>query len=661
MPPRSQTLHSTAVLLALLTAGFALRGYTSLRVDHVTQVPMLLKLLDPDLYPRDWFFNAQGQYPVRIVYLWLQTQLHKILPQIEWILLAQYLLYLAAFIGGLWFLNRRLGQRLPTLLLWLFLLCTLNEFADVGTTNMIENAAVPRMFPNAAVLWAVALLIRGGPWTALLSGILMGLTGLIQAAPPLQMTPLLAIWLLWSRGARRGGLQCLLLIAGLLATIWPQSLLMGNVVAGDDIFTQTRMLNFVATLRHPHLMLPLHFAPSEYWEAGALLLLFWTILRRYPIGAARTRLLNLITLLLLLALAAPIFIHAIPVLEWILFQPYRTFAFFRLFVLAFIARHLLDLLRSGRRIEVARGLMLLLACFASWRHPWVLISWLLIEAALLALRPWIHRASLHLLHHLLPWFGVAAWLTLGKRHLAAFILVWLTLAYGPGVVHALRRGTRALAAWRPLPYAVAALGAAFILLLLNWPFRAWERPVAAWSPLDHAHLRLARRYQVIPFPIHAIEKAGVWARHHTEKDALFVIPPSRALASFHYWSGRSVVFNVKLYPFLQTELAEWAERYYAHGGILEPGRRPHDVALMHADVGTFGLYETYRWLDPVTLRRLARRYGADYLIHYNPRVARSDYFEIVAGPFQELHEELAGTHYYHLWVLRPSQTPLPES
>lgn len=83
--------RGAAILIVLAMLTLVVRRYMAYRVDHVTQVPMLLIRLDPTLFPGDWFLHSQGQYPMRKVFLAIEMLLHRLLPSVPLILFTQYM------------------------------------------------------------------------------------------------------------------------------------------------------------------------------------------------------------------------------------------------------------------------------------------------------------------------------------------------------------------------------------------------------------------------------------------------------------------------------------------------------------------------------------------------------------------------------------------
>ena len=84
--------------VAALTAVvyFLKHGYEYGVGDHDEMLPQLFRLMDPDLYPRDWFVVEQGgRFTVRTPFLWLLRVASAVAP--PWAAVAA--VYLAGLVG----------------------------------------------------------------------------------------------------------------------------------------------------------------------------------------------------------------------------------------------------------------------------------------------------------------------------------------------------------------------------------------------------------------------------------------------------------------------------------------------------------------------------------------------------------------------------------
>ncbi len=598
---------------------------------------MFLRLVDPALYPRDWFLHSQGHYPVRKVFLWLELGLFKILPNLPLMLFLQFMVYLAAVAAALRAIVSRSGETSAVWFIWALLISTTNDFADLGTAHMIDSETIPRMYSYAGVLWAIPLLLAGG-WRTIAAGALMGSTGLVQAAPPLQMLPIFIPWLFLIRGWRRGLQETILLTLGFFATFWPNSVILRDVVAGVHHFTKDQIILYMAHLRHPHHMLPALFSSTDYVASIPLFFILWGWVRGKTIEPRHRSLFILMMCILVFLLIAPIFIYAYPIAGWIEFQPFRLYPTFRIVFFFFLAVHLARLLRSPERLEVLRVAILLLAAYKSDDRWLPFFAILVTESLLIFLRTLVSPAAYRRWLFFLPIVAISAWAPFGGTRYAVLLVLWILLGLSPQFYARFQDGFRRLAAWPRLPVASATLGLLFLILLLAFPFRAWRVDPGTWSPLTQLHQRLTMNYQVYPYPLYALEFAGVWAHDHTPADAMFVIPPDRASESFQVWSERSAVFNVKTFPYLKSEWQEWLDRYVTVLGILDPAKHPGDVEIVLNDRGGKNADASYLALDAATLVQIMNRYNADYLITLADHQFSTRYLRQVGPTFFDLQD-----------------------
>lgn len=631
-------MASALYLISLTTLLLLLIGYRAYRTDHMTQIPMFLKQLDPTLYTRDWFFEGSGQFCVRKVFISFELGLYNILGRrIEWMLFLQFGFCLLGSVIALWATCRVLkkGYWLP--LAWIFVLGCLNSYAGLAGTRLFDDITIPRIYPYMACLLSVPLILTQRYVAA---GLLLGGTGLFQGAPSLQFLPVAIIWIFSLRGMRGGWKSALMLATAFLLCYWPQ-FIMARDLLKTKLYSPAEVIHWLAYVRHPHHMLPLHFRPDAYVEMLVLLGFVWSRLRLRKIDAQSERILNLSGVLLAYLLVAVVFICVIPIADWIIFQPMRIVSTFRIFVLFFVAEHLLELLQHRRRFHLLRAAFLIIALINAKKHPEPFTILLLCET----LYSWIEAngrtATYETITKWLLLISQAAWLPMGITRTGFLVLFWAALALPVDPIHYwLRR-----LAWRPSRARIAtALVLPQILfygLLTSSPFQGWESNPGKWSWLQKAHYRFALAYQFHPFPDGALERAALWTRDHTPNNALFLIPPSTGEESFHIWSHRSVVFNAKMFPYLQDEWPNWIARYYAMGGAPAPSlKAPHTYDWLKDSPGTAKLAKSFSSLPERQIVAIARSYQAEFVLSPSDAPWHSDSIRPIAGPFYSTEEQL---------------------
>lgn len=632
-------LRAALAVVTLALSMLLLVKYEAFRSDHQTQLPMLMMRLEPGLFARDWFFAGEGQSAVRQFFLTWEQGLLWVFRRIELALFAQFLAYLAAVATALRLICSRLGRGWAVTWAWALAISGPRCFGVLGGLGTLENQTIPRMYPYAGILLAIPLLMGGHAFAA---GFLLGLLGLLQPAPALQFLPLALVWCLVLRGWRRGWRPCLALVGAFVLSHWPQVFQLRDLVAAPPRYPPEEVIRWLAAVRHPHHMLPRHFPVARHLDLMVLLALVGALRRTRGFDAATRPLGQLVAILTVYLLAAALFIEVIPVALWIAFQPFRLSNILVVCLLFFVADHLVDLLRSGDRVATVRGLLIAYAVLRGGRHGEIMRLVLLIEAGFLWVREWVparHRGRLQAAAALAM---ALVWFARSTTHGVLSAGLCLLLILGPDLIPLGRRVVQRLAHPRLGLAAALVFDVGFLAILLLWPFRSWDRDPREWSSLERLHFRFAMDYQVYPFPSSALERAAAWARDHTPPEALFVIPPARESSSFHIWSRRAIVFNVKFFPYAQREWPLWIERYFAHGGVLDPAAQSEAAAILAGDVGGDLVGPLYEALPPQTVHRLATRYGADHVVAPGVQLRDSPLFETVGGPFIALSDLLRG-------------------
>ncbi len=638
--PAAPKARAAALLLAAALGVLFLKGYSAFRSDHMTQVPMLMRLVEPDLFARDWFFGGRANYAERQVFLAAERALLIPLRRIELVLFSQYLALLCAFATALWLIARRFGRAEPLFLLWMFYCATANRFADISVAPLIEDFMVPRFYSYVGGYLAIALLLRG---RAAAAGLALGALGLFQGAPALQILPILVLWLFFDRGRREAARLSLLLLAGFLSLYWLQFWFLRDLVSGPNLYSEEEQIRLLAYIRHPHHMLPHLFRGHDYEESLALLVFFWAGWRRGLFSGAGQALARLVAAFLVFLLASVAGIYFFRDASFIAFQPMRMFAPLRLILLYSVALHTLNLLRGEDRFDWVRGGFLLLIAYHIKEMPRAFAALLALEAALMELRA---RLSARAYARVRPALSAIAFLFCLEKNAGSVLLsgaLAAAILVSPALFDRLRKTGRWLAnsAW-PLP-AVLSMEIAALAILLFAPFRAWDRDPATWTRLERAHYRWTQHAQIWPSPVYGLEVAGEWAARHTPPGSLFVIPPGPTAHSFHIWSRRSVVFITKTFPFVQTDWPQWVERYLATRGVMDPAAHPEAAARAMTAPGARHAHEDLSLLSADYLIRLARRYGAEYVVSPAPRLqAYPGELKPVAGPFYDLGRQARG-------------------
>jgi len=98
-----------------------------------------------------------------------------------------------------------------------------------------------------------------------------------------------------------------------------------------------------------------------------------------------------------------------------------------------------------------------------------------------------------------------------------------------------------------------------------------------------------------------------WARQHTDRNSIFLVPPGES--GFRLNAQRAIVVNFKAVPQLGRELPEWARRVQAVTGVAELRQLPRGYARTLNE-----LDRLYRERSAEELVRTAREFGAEYIV-----------------------------------------------
>jgi hypothetical protein len=119
--------------------------------------------------------------------------------------------------------------------------------------------------------------------------------------------------------------------------------------------------------------------------------------------------------------------------------------------------------------------------------------------------------------------------------------------------------------------------------------------------------RLGLRVDAIAGDPPEYQELAAWARDHTPKDAVFIVPPDQQ--SFRLHARRAIVVNYKNVPQLSAELPEWRDRLQNVLGLPDLMTLPKGMGKTLA-----GLRDRYAALPPAHLAQTARQYGATYIV-----------------------------------------------
>lgn len=557
-----------AVVYALLAGTLAtfIHGYYFGRINHVEQLPQILRAMDHSYLTRDFALNATTGYGPRFFYTRLLAFLGRVfgLPAVFLVLTC---LQNAAVALVTYFAARRLlaGSQ-PAAVAACVLVLAVRSVKLGEADYLVLPGLIPASLVTAPALLAVWFGLRGRPLAAAL-----------VALPAVLIHPLLGLLcgglgiatagIAEPRKALRAGLVLagFALLGGLL---WV-------VPASRGGLSARQLLDIYARFRAPHHILPSRFPPADYLALGAFLAAVTIAGRRlFRAGAADAvvlrRLPILAGLLLALWLAGYVFVEVVPTRIGITMQAFRLTLVVKWLGLMLLAGAAVRQLEGG---EPASGALTLAGTGAG--QPWTAL---------------VAAAS--------PRFGP---LTPALVFAVALLLQSL-LGFSVKELHAL-----------------VALGLLSVIYhALKRP--AWRYPVTALAVLLWVGLIVVNRDHRLPLiggllarsaPTLRLEEAAdgerravAFCRAALPPDAVVLTPPD--LGSFRLTAQRAIVVDFKYAVPLDSGMLEWRQRLEdCYGPVTGSGWN----AAAEMD-------RNYRQITDSRVLMAGRRYGATHALLY---------------------------------------------
>jgi hypothetical protein len=550
-----------ALLLAIGAAmTLCLRGYRFGESNHAVYLLAALRRADPALLANDWWTNATLQY--HVVFTNLTALLMK-LGVVEPAFLAGYLALTVLLHVGWRRLVVRLGGGDGTYLLSVFLYYLLAGGIGLWMYEFLQDSCfLPSNVAAVAMLWGVYELVAGREMRA---GLWLGAAGLFHlnyAIAGIGLWAVMALLFVRERGltqtlrSRAWWIGSAAVVSLSLPAILPA---LRTVVRRSGTMPLADFVDLYVRLRHPH-----HYDPSS-WPVA----LWLTFLLPIPFA----------------------------VVAW------RTAA------------------RQGPRPELRRAawvfayscalLVVALAGAGAWY-----VSESLVQMSLYRFSVFPKLISCIALGWLIwergPGPRVVAWrLTLGAW--AALLVLFVLVYYSQRPVP-LPQAVRDNVATVWLFVALAAAGLAVARGGGGLQRARFVGTVLAGLVLyavAFGHWDLGLKHPGLKGDDAAYRKAAAWAREHTPRDAVFLVPPDEQ--SWRLDARRAIVVNFKNVPQLSGELPEWRDRLQAVLGMDDLRDLPRPFYRTLEDIRA-----RYHARPADALVSVARRYGARYLLATRP-------------------------------------------
>jgi hypothetical protein len=548
---KSGVLAREAAAIALGCAlSLSVSGYQFGRSNHLVYLPDPLHSFDPTLLANDWFTTQTLQYHSVFGLLthWLLQ-----LNFLEGGFLLGYLLTVVALHGAWRVLVKQMGGTRESYLISVLLVQLAAGGTSLGSYHFLQDSAfLPSNVAAVAMLWGICAM-AAGRWA--LAGLAIGTAGLIHLNYAVAGGLLWAAISLWQRPWQsqfRSWLLGSALAAGLVAANMLPAV--GRLTSPPGM-PFAEFVEIYAKLRHPH-----HYDPLSWHPALWLCFLIPTLAAGWIVLARRKDFLR----------PAPKTLFRVAITLLVLLTAAFLFA-----GVIFISERLIQLSLFRFSIFVS-----LLAC--------IVIAWWVWDYRP---RQWPVKFALLLLVPLMAAVCLAVPVLLPGSVAANFVTgQWMSLAYILAVcglvVLVVVMGTK-------LPPAGHATVAALTIASIALGWNTWLG--VNFVPDDNpAYIQLTH-----------------WAAAHTDKNAIFLVPPNEQ--SMRVDGRRAIVVNFKAVPQLSGELAEWRRRMEkVLGQDLRSLPRPMPQTLS-------AMAAIYNERPAEDLRQLAGDFGARYIVTAQPK------------------------------------------
>ncbi|MGC9528226.1 MAG: DUF6798 domain-containing protein [Limnospira sp.] len=644
-------LRRVAIAVFVLLGTTIFYGYEFASANLRNQLPAIASLLDPTLYPRDFYVREMMQFNPRFYYYHLMEFPARLGFDISTITFIYYLIALASFVSGLYAIARFLCRDFISAATLPFLgLSAAN--GTIGFTDLFRTEPIPATFAIAVSIWGVYHCFKSR-WIigyglfgcACLLQFLVGIIPGILFAPIAILEAYIGFKFDSKKRDFKEGFEEILssskflIIAFLLLTLFaacvylPMKLTGGT---GSDLMDDQQFIYLYGYIRHPHHVIYSKFGltGSRGWinwigfaVAGWILISISSVFKSEDKFKLRVIFIAALGLLLL----GYVFVEIIPIATFAKLQLARTTPFIQLVVLMAIAAWVSQSYRSGNL-----PLGCLLIALIVIKNSGILL-------AITAIKLWFAQRHLSRLKNRQVYFYIVGLMLILSILLCSYFGLIFTLLF-LGSIKRIQTPSQKLG-W--IDY-----GSLFLLLLtfvLNYHydlflFLTLFLPAIAPLPRFPKLLKVAllsiliivafswmpNRLKIVAKPDEPVEILGERFRQQSPQDALVLVPPSDE--DFRFYSQRSVVWSFKSFPFTDRGILKWEDRMQQITGTVDASRADLD--------------DRYRQKSGSELVAIAQSFQADYIL------TRTDWHPELPGTLLDTVEN------WGIWQVDPPQPPL---
>ena len=598
------------VLFAMLAGfGSTVIGYSYGNIDHLEQIPLIFRALDPEYLQNDFFVNLASQIGPRYIYSHILAFIIRFLP-ITSVFLCLTLFsntligVISAFFSMDIFGSSRLGAFIS-----ICSVAALNTFSLGSVSTVYRMQLVPSLLAMPFLLSSIWVAFKCSPLgVALLSGVaslIHPTLGIGFGAVGLVITVLGS-----SKGGKGLGIE--------LKFRLPNQFLLGlfiflfflAVIAipylGMPLIDSTEFVETVAHFRHPHFLLASSFVARDirhgiYFLLGTILGIYHFHRLKRLAQQTLIQLVGLYVLLVLLSICGVLFIEIFPTRLITVLQPFRLLLILKWSGLVLISTYAGDVMQGSEE-----GLVGLLSTISLLSPTAMLINQVLLFVQL----------------------KVKRW----KREIRSYLFLGITfmllMTYFIFFVRLDRSSSLLFLSLLAITLFITGISTRFLKnIVLVFLFIAIPLITQNSNQLPESiavHIRqyeLKTDIQIATGELHLITE---FAKEHTSSQAIFLTPPN--FGQFRLTAERAILVDFRTFPFQDQAMQLWKER------LREIYDAPTTINYYNSSLVAD---ENYRNITDYKLLEVISEYSFDYAILYHetqtqfPILFETDNYKIV--------------------------------
>lgn len=573
-------LYISVIILSLV-----LYGYSFPTSNLFTDIPYIQAILDPQLYPQDFYVQEAINFTPRYYYQYLIVIPVKLGINISFVYFGYYLLAFTSLILGLYAIGRIYDPSNLAGAVITFLVLAGQEMT-LGYTSIFRTEPIPAIYAMGLSIWGIYFCLRQR-WIRgyLFFGLASWLQFLVGVLPSLLFLPILLLSFFRNKSVKE--LIFPLVILGIFASLVYVPMLITGTTNSDKM-SHSEFVYWYGYVRHPHHIIPSSF-PRHHWRSFVFFTgggIFCIMISKLLVSREKLNFIIVIATSILALFIGYVFVELMPISFVAKLQLARTTPFTQIIVIIVISTIFVQyfqqknltvcsiflitpIIKNG---AILFGLSALVLAFLETKQlvqitrskllGWIILITLLILFAFYPLPSsvWdgVNRVfwkGIFFLVLCLPFLVKNQWLSGSKRRLGIWSLAFVSVLY--------------------------FISGLFQVIPRQWP-----------------SLRVTKT--ITPSTI------GLQFRNRSPQDALILIPPDNT--RFRLDSQRSVVLDFRSLPFTDLGIREWSKRF----NILISDPKISDPK--HYQNFSKNRTNKYSEFSNEELVNIAKTFGANYIL-----------------------------------------------